>query len=136
MTSSARSIIDGGYGKTERLGGLEIQDHLNFCRALHREIARLLAAQNTINISGGATKAVCLVDSVGEQTAVSDKVRIRIDRRYIVSGRRRFDRRAMRDQESIRDDDKAAPRLAPKSDAGRFDLYVAMNGRNDRRDLE
>src|SRR5215831_452256 len=29
-----------GYGKTERLGGLEVQDHLKFCRELHREIAR------------------------------------------------------------------------------------------------
>jgi hypothetical protein len=36
----------------------------------------------------------------------------------------------MRDQESIRDDDKAASRLAPKGDDGRFDFYVAMNGRN------
>jgi hypothetical protein len=31
-------------------------------------------------------------------------------------------------REYIRDDDKAASRLAPKG--GRFDLYVAMNGRN------
>ena len=44
-----------GYGKTERLGGLEVQDHLKFCRKLHREIARLLAAQNAIDIGGGAT---------------------------------------------------------------------------------
>jgi hypothetical protein len=33
-------------------------------------------------------------------------------------------------------DDKAAARLAPKGDDGRFDLYVAMNGRNDWHDLE
>jgi hypothetical protein len=33
-----------GYGKTERLGGLEIDGHLEFCRKLHREIARLRAA--------------------------------------------------------------------------------------------
>ena len=42
-----------GYGKAERLGGLEIYDHLEFCRKLHREIARLLAAQNAIDIGGG-----------------------------------------------------------------------------------
>jgi hypothetical protein len=29
-----------GYGKTERLGGLAIHDHLKFRRKLHREIAR------------------------------------------------------------------------------------------------
>jgi hypothetical protein len=39
-------------------------------------------------------------------------------------------------QEHIRHDDKAASRLAPKGDDGRFGLYFAMNGRNDWRDLE
>src|SRR5262249_11552485 len=43
------------YGKTERLGGLEVYDHLEFCRKLHRQIARLRAAQDAIDISGGAT---------------------------------------------------------------------------------
>ena len=33
-----------GYGKTECRGGLEVHHHLEFCRQLHREIARLLAA--------------------------------------------------------------------------------------------
>ena len=44
----------------------------------------------------------------------------------------------MRDQEYIRDDDKAkaASRLAPKGVDGRFDLYVAVNGRHDWHDLE
>ena len=55
----------------------------------------------------------------------------RIDRRYVVSGGRRYDRRAIRERKVIRDDDKAASRLAPKGDDGRFDVYVAMNGRSD-----
>jgi hypothetical protein len=42
----------------------------------------------------------------------------------------------MGDRECIRHDDKAASRLAPKVDDGGFDLYIAMNGRNDWRDLE
>ena len=33
-------------------------------------------------------------------------------------------------------DNKAASRLAPKGDDGRFDFYVAMNRRTDWRDLE
>jgi hypothetical protein len=36
----------------------------------------------------------------------------------------------------IRHDDKAASRFSPKSDDGRFDLYVVMNGRSDWHDLE
>jgi hypothetical protein len=42
----------------------------------------------------------------------------------------------MSEREYIRHDDKTASRLAPKGDDGRFDLCVAVNGRNDRRDLE
>src|SRR6516164_943723 len=64
-----------GYGKTERLGGLAVQDHLKLGRKLHREIARLFAAQDAIHIGGGAAKGVHLVDSVGEQSTVSGKVR-------------------------------------------------------------
>jgi hypothetical protein len=67
-----------------------------------------------------------LVDSVGKQPDVSGKGRQEIDRRYVVSGRRRYDRRATRDPECR--DDKTASRLAPKGRDGRFDLYVAMNG--------
>jgi ABC-type uncharacterized transport system substrate-binding protein len=71
---------------------------------------------------GGATPIVYLVDSVGEQAAVSGKGRVVIDRRYVVSGRRQYDRRAMRVREYVPNDDKAASRLAPKADDGRFDL--------------
>ena len=40
------------------------------------------------DIGGGATRDVYLVASVAEQTTVSDKIRVPIDRRYVVSGRR------------------------------------------------
>jgi Helix-turn-helix len=33
-----------GYGKAERLGGLEVQDHLEFCRQLDGKLRRLRAA--------------------------------------------------------------------------------------------
>jgi hypothetical protein len=36
----------------------------------------------------------------------------------------------------IRNKDEGASRFAPKSDDGRFDLFVAMNGRDDWLDLE
>ena len=42
----------------------------------------------------------------------------------------------MRDREYIRHDDKATSRLAPEGDDGRFDIYVAINGRSDWHDLE
>jgi hypothetical protein len=42
----------------------------------------------------------------------------------------------MREREYVRHDDKAASRFPPKGRDGRFDLYVEMNRRNDRLDLE
>ena len=42
----------------------------------------------------------------------------------------------MHADEWVRQNDKAASRLAPKARDGRFDFYVAMNGRNDWHDLE
>jgi hypothetical protein len=42
----------------------------------------------------------------------------------------------MREHENIWHDDKAAFRLAPKGDDGRFYIYVAVNGRHDWHDLE
>jgi hypothetical protein len=51
----------------------------NFVGKLHREIARLFAAQDTIDISGGATSDVYLVDSVGGQTAGSTANEVRSD---------------------------------------------------------
>ena len=36
-----------GYRESERLGGLEVQDHLELGRKLHWEITRLLPAQDT-----------------------------------------------------------------------------------------
>src|SRR6516165_8511897 len=58
-----------GYGKPERRGGLAVHDHLELGRQLHREIVRLLAAQNAIYRGGGLTIDVYEVGSIGEQTA-------------------------------------------------------------------
>src|SRR6516225_7903678 len=90
------------YRKVKRLGGLEVHGHLEFCWKLHRKIARLRAAQNAIDIRGDATPDVYPVDSVVEQTAVSGEVRYGIDRRYVVSGCRRYNRHTMRGHEYIR----------------------------------
>jgi hypothetical protein len=46
------------HRKAERLGGLEVHDHLELGRKLDWEIARFLAAQDAIDISGRATKGV------------------------------------------------------------------------------
>jgi hypothetical protein len=84
--------------------------------------SRLRAAQDAIDIGGGATPVVYQVDSVGELGIG----RLVLDRRYLGSGRRRYDQRAMSEHPLIRHYDKAASRLVPKGRDGRFDVYVAM----------
>ena len=69
-------------------------------------------------------------------SAFSDKVRLRIDRRYVVLGRCQYDRGTMRARERIRGNDKATAWLVSNVPDGRFDLYFVMNGRNDWLDLE
>ena len=74
MTSSARSIIDGGTARPSALAVLRftiISNLVGNCTG----IARFLAAQDAIHIGGGATIAVYLVDSVGEQAAFSGNLR-------------------------------------------------------------
>jgi hypothetical protein len=48
------------HRQAKGLGGLEVDGYLKFCRKLHWEIAWLLAAQDAIGISGGATPSVYL----------------------------------------------------------------------------
>src|SRR6516164_7197283 len=97
--------------------------------------AQCVACRSALTRTIGSA-SVYLVDSVGEQTAVSGKDRGRIDRRYVVSGRRCYDRRAMQAREWVRFDDKAASRLAPQGVDGGLDLYVAAHERSDWLDLE
>ena len=88
ITSSARSRIDGGTASPSAVAVLRFTTISNLVGNCTGEIARLLAAQDAINIGGGATPEVYPVGSVGEQTTVSGKVRIPIDCGYVVSGRR------------------------------------------------
>ena len=92
-----------------------------------------LDAQETALRAAGAERIFS--EKVSEkQAALSDKGRAPRDRRYVVPCRRQYDRRAMHGCEQVRHGDKAASGLAPKGVDGRFDLYVAMNGRNDWHD--
>ena len=66
--------MDGGTARPSALAVLRF-DHLELGRELHREIARLGTAQDAIDIGGGATPGIYGIGSVGEQAAVSGKVR-------------------------------------------------------------
>jgi hypothetical protein len=50
--------------KTERLGGLDVDGHREFYRQLDRQVRHLDAAQNAIDIAGGASKLIGVVRSI------------------------------------------------------------------------
>src|SRR5262249_22749914 len=65
-------------------GRLEVQDHLKCCRELNGQLRRLRAAQNAIDIGGGATPKVYSVDSVGKQTATAITLKWRLQTNCMV----------------------------------------------------
>src|SRR5215467_7705296 len=52
------------YFEAERLGGLQIDDEIEFSRLLDRQIGRLRSAQNPVNITSGAPELVSKVYSI------------------------------------------------------------------------
>ena len=54
ITSSARASSVGGTVEAERLGGLEIDHQLVLGRRLHRQVGRLLALEDAIDVAGRA----------------------------------------------------------------------------------
>src|SRR6266849_3190668 len=53
----------------ESLGGLEVDDQLNFLSLDDRQVGRLLALENAAGIDAGQTVRVCNTASVGHQAA-------------------------------------------------------------------
>ena len=97
MTSSARASSDRRHGEAERLGGLEVDDQLVLGRRLHRQVGRLLALEDAIDVAGRAPEQV---DQIGPSArvrppAVTQK-REPIDRGQLVPCRQRDDQLAMK----------------------------------------
>ena len=55
------------HGEAERLGGLEIDDQLVLGRRLHRQVGRLLALENAIDIASRAPVQVDKIGPIGDQ---------------------------------------------------------------------
>ena len=57
------------HGQTERLGGLQVDDQLILSRCLHRQVGRLLALEDAINVGGGAPILVDKIGAIGNQAS-------------------------------------------------------------------
>ena len=72
MTSSARVSSASGTVSAERLGGLEVDDQLDFRGLLDRQVGRLLALEDSARIVSQQSKCIRLVCSVAHQAACVD----------------------------------------------------------------
>ena len=75
ITSSARASSVGGTVEAERLRGLEIDDQLVLGRRLHRQVGRLLALENAVDVAGRAAVLVEKIRPIGDQPAAGDEER-------------------------------------------------------------
>ena len=67
------------YVEADRLGCLQVDHQLELGRVLDRQLSRLLALQNAIDVPPGAPVEVDVVDAVGRQPAADDVVTERED---------------------------------------------------------
>src|SRR5258708_26390754 len=61
------------HGETERLGGLEVDRQFVLGRRLHRQVGRLFALEDAIDIAGRLSELVDIIRSVGKQATSRDE---------------------------------------------------------------
>ena len=84
------------HGEAERLGGLEVDHQLVLGRRLHRQIGRLLALEDAVDVAGRAPVLVDVIRPIGDQAAGGDEEAFGVDRGQLVPGRQRDDQIAMK----------------------------------------
>src|SRR5262249_12416882 len=82
-------------------GRLEVDDELELDWRLDRELERLCAPQDAIDIGSSTLIVIALVIPVGKQATHLRELTERIDRRYTVTSRQQCDRRAMHVHEGV-----------------------------------
>ena len=75
MTSSARVKESRRNSEAKRLGGLEVDDQRVFRRLLNREVGRIGAPEDAVNVGCRLCVQVDGVEHVGHQGSRSGKIR-------------------------------------------------------------
>ena len=71
ITSSARASSGRRHVEAERLGGLEVDHQLVLGRRLHRQVGRLLALEDAIDVAGARAILIDPIGPIGDQAADS-----------------------------------------------------------------
>ena len=95
ITSSARASSVGGTSRPSALAVLRLIDQLVLGRRLHRQVGRLLALEDAVDVAGRAPVLVDQIRPVGDQATGGDEVAAGVDRGQPVPGRQRDDQIAM-----------------------------------------
>src|SRR6266699_3481573 len=77
------------HSDAERRGGLEVQEHLNFCGLLYWQLARLFAFENAGGVDAGQTVSVGNAAGIPHQAAGCHELPVFIDRRHRVADSQR-----------------------------------------------
>src|SRR5262249_38579315 len=77
--------------EAERPSGLEIDDQVILGGRLYRQVTRLLALEDAIDVGSGAAELIKRIGPVADQAAINDVITERIDRRQSEAGRQRGD---------------------------------------------
>ena len=77
--------------ETKRLRGLEIDRQFVFGRCLHRQVGRLLAFEDAVDIARRSPKLIGRIRPVGDQAATGDEEAERVDRGQSVPSRKHDD---------------------------------------------
>src|SRR5262249_60934541 len=67
------------HTKAECLGGLEIDEQLDFRRLLHRQLGRFVALENPASVDARLTVRVCNAASIAQQAARGDELTPLVD---------------------------------------------------------
>src|SRR5262249_54945517 len=115
----------GRDAQAKRPRGFEIDHQLVLCWRLHRQLARLLAAQNAVNVACRSTPLLDLVGPIGHQSALSREKSERIDCRQAMARRQQKDRSTVRIYVDVRHDNQTAIWLACEPVDGALNLDPA-----------
>src|SRR5206468_99578 len=110
------------YVEAERLGGLEVDQQPVLGRRLHRQVGRLLAFEDAIDVSGRAPELVEKIGAIADQTADGAVKASIVDGGHSVSGRKRDDQLAMGSRRWASRHDQAAVRTLREHREGTLDL--------------